>query len=182
MAEKKQQANGTTPANPEPGGFTSECIALLDKSFDALIKRSELEEPFSADLTGGIEPALKALRTAKTTLIRSYQEQLSKTSVEARRAIDEQLRSAGSSDLLKTAIALGDVTPDLENARTIVMANGARRIPWLEIIKEIINLLLDIIPLPLPPWVKKLIRELLRILDKFFGGMPHEDNAPAPIN
>jgi hypothetical protein len=177
MADKRQLK---PEDSKRAGAFTSECITLLDQSFDALIKRSESEEPFSADLTGSVEPVVRALRTAKATLVRSYQEQLGKMSAEALKSVDDQLRSAGSDDLLRSAIALGSVTPDLENARVITMANGARRIPWLEIIKEILNLLIDIIPLPLPGWLKKLIKELLKILDKIFGGMPHEDHAPAP--
>jgi DNA-directed RNA polymerase subunit F len=178
MADKKQS---TPENNQRAGAYTLECIGLLDQSFDALIRRSELEAPFSADLTGSIAPVVRALRTAKATLVRSYQDQIGKMSAEALKSIDEQLRSAGSDDLLRSAIALGDVTPDLENARTIVMANGAKRIPWLEIIKEILNLLIDIIPIPLPSWLKKLIKELLKILDKIFGGMPHEDHAPASL-
>ena len=177
MATKKQTTSGESQ---RAGAFTSECITLMDQGFDALIRRSELEEPFSADLTGSVEPLVEALRTAKATLNRSYQEQISKMGAEVLKSVDEQLRSAGANDLLRSAIAIGSVTPDLENARTIVMANGAKRIPWLEIIKEILNLLIDIIPLPLPSWLKKLIKELLQILDKLFGGMPHEDHAPAP--
>jgi hypothetical protein len=52
MAKRKQP---TSVSSQRAGAFTSECINLLDQGFDALIKRSELEEPFSADLTGSVQ-------------------------------------------------------------------------------------------------------------------------------
>jgi len=76
--------------------------------------------------------------------------------------------------MLEAALAVPN-TPTAGNlltTRGIQLASGAIRIPWLEIIKEIANLLLDL--LPIGGVIKKILQELLKILDKIFGGMPHE--------
>ena len=157
----------------------TEFLELYGQAIDALISRCKTEEPFSPDLAGTIDPTLRSLGRTKDTILRTVRDEMSKSPVEGRAAFDEQVQSVGGSDLLRAAIAAGQVpTSDIAvSARTITMANGARRISWLEIIKEILGVLLDLIP-GIPAFLKKLLLELLKILDKIFGGIPHEDNGP----
>ena len=173
MAEK-------TPPTPSINSPMAEFMELYGQAIDALIARSKTEEPFSPDLAGTIDPTLRSLGRTKDTMLRTVRDELSKSPAEGRAAFDEQVQSVGGADLLRAAIAAAQIpAADVAvSAREITMANGARRIPWLEIIKEILNVLLDLIP-GIPAFLKKLLKELLKILDKIFGGMPHEDNAPA---
>jgi len=156
-----------------------EFLDLYGKAVEALIARSKTEEPFSADLAGSIDPTLRSLGRTTDTMLRTVRDELSKAPAEGRAAFDEQVQSVGAADLLQAGIAASQVpTADIAvSARTITMANGARRIPWLEIIKEILEVLLDLIP-GIPAFLKKLLKELLNIVDKIFGGMRHQDNAP----
>jgi hypothetical protein len=166
-----------TPS-PSKNSPMSEFMDLYGQAIDALIARSKTEEPFSADLAATIDPTLRSLGQTKDTLLRTVHDELSKTPAEGRAALDEQVQSVGGADLLRAGIAAAQVpTADVAvSARRITMYNGALRIPWLEIIKEILNVLLDLIP-GIPAFLKKLLKELLKLLDKIFGGMPHEDNA-----
>jgi hypothetical protein len=169
-----------TPS-PSRNSPMTEFMDLYGQAVDALIARCKTEEPFSADLAGTIDPTLRSLAQTKEAILRSVREELTKAPVESRAAFDEQVQAVGGSDLLRAGIAAAQL-PSADVAasvRSITMANGAQRIPWLEIIKEILNILLDLIP-GIPAFLKKLLKELLKILDKIFGGMPHEDNAPAP--
>jgi hypothetical protein len=164
------------------GSLALECVDLLDKVLKSLASRAATEEPFSADLTGGVEPLLRALGTIGETYITTVRDQIAASGPAARSALDEKLRSAGATDLLNAAIAVS-ATPSaadaLETSR-ITLDNGAVRIPWLEIVKEIINLILSLLP-NLPGWLTKLINEILKLIDKIFGGMPHEDHATRSI-
>ncbi len=158
----------------------AEFLDLYGKAIDSLIARAKTEEPFSPDLAGSIAPTLSSLARTKETMLNTVRDELAKAPAEGRTAFDSQVDAVGGADLLKAGIAAAQL-PSAEMAvsvRDITMANGARRIPWLEIIKEILNVLLDLIP-GIPEFLKKLLKELLKIIDKIFGGMPHEDNAPA---
>ena len=172
MAEKKG------PAKPSGDGPMAEFLDLYGKAIDALVKRSKTEEVFSPDLAGSVEPTLESLARTKSSMIRTVQEEIAKAPSEAQAAFDEQVDSVGANHLLTAAIAAAQTPPaDVAvSVRDITIANGARRIPWLEIVKEILNVLLDLIP-GIPDFLKKLLKELLKILDKLFGGMPHEDHA-----
>lgn len=177
----------TTPSDKEnrksdggAGEFALETAELLSQALDALITRARTEEPFSPDLTGGLQPTLDALSKVRFTYLNSAKQEIGKLSPEARATIDDQIRAIGGVDLLHAAIAVSQLpsTSEALLTRSVMLSSGARRVPWLEIAKEIINLLLDFIPLP--SILKSVIRELLKIIDKFLEGMPHEDHAPPP--
>jgi hypothetical protein len=159
----------------------AEFLDLYGKAVDALIARSKTQEPFTADLAATIEPTLRSLGSTKDTMLRAVRDELGKLPAEGRAALDGQIQSVGAIDLLHAAIAAGQIpAADVAaSARTITMSSGALRIPWLEIVKEILNLLLDLIKPLIPSWLFAIVKELLRIIDKIFGGMPHEDNTPA---
>jgi hypothetical protein len=163
--------------NQNLGNQISECVSLLDKAFDGLITRSLTEEPFSSDLTESVVPTINALKSAKQTYISHLREHVKVSGKEAKSMLDEHVKATGSIDMLNAAIAAGKGTTEGAATKTIEFANGVKRIPWLELIKEIINLIIDILPIPIPDWLKKVIQELLKIIDKIFGGMPHEDLA-----
>jgi len=155
-----------------------ECITLLDKAFDGLMTRALREEPFSSDLTESIAPTINALKSSKETYINHLREHVKISGKEAKIALDDHIKASGAVDMLNAAISVGKSAIEGVATKTIEFANGVRRIPWLEIIKEIINTIIDILPIPIPEWLKKIIKELLKIIDKIFGGMPHEDLAP----
>lgn len=160
----------------------SEFLDLYGQAIDALIARSKTEEAFSPDLAGSIEPTLRSLARTKETILKTVREEMAKVPTEGRAHFDETVQAVGGADLLRAGISAAQV-PASEvavSARTITMASGAKRIPWLEIIKEVLSVLLDLIP-GIPAFLKKLLAELLKIVDKIFGGMPHEDNAPALV-
>lgn len=176
MAEKINTPN--KEEYPNNAGFVNQCLLLLGQSFDGLADRCMVEEAFSGDLTGGIEPTVNALKKAKESYIKICQEQVKSFNKQALASMDELVKSSGAIDMLRAAIEVGKV-PSLEElpSRKIEFKNNVKRIPWLEIIKEIINAILTLLEefLTIPGWLKKIITELLKIIDKIFGGMPHED-------
>ena len=163
----------------DSGNLALQCADLLGQALEALVARAQTEEPFSPDLIGGVEPTLAALSKVRETYIGNVRSEIERSNPAARASMDDQIRSTGAIDLLNAAIAVSQIPSESESllVRDITLANGARRIPWLEIAKEVINMILDL--LPIPGLVKKIIKEILRILDKIFGGMPHEDHSPA---
>lgn len=164
--------------NTNNGSNMNECITLLDKAFDGLMTRALKEEPFSSDLTESIVPTINALKSSKETYINHLRDHVKVSGKEAKTALDEHIKASGAVEMLNAAISVGKNAVEGVATKTIEFANGVRRIPWLEIIKEIINTIIDIIPIPIPEWLKKIIKELLKIIDKIFGGMPHEDLSP----
>lgn len=176
--ESKQPKKEQAPVGRDNGNLGLECADLLGRALDSLIARARAEEPFSPDLAGGVEPTLQALNRVKETYLNTVREEVARSGREARAAIEDQVRSTGAIELLQAAIAVGQVPTEAESltARGITLANGARRIPWLEIIKEVADLVFDILP-GVPPLLKRIIREILKIIDKIFGGMPHEEHA-----
>lgn len=167
-----QRAGG---APPPSGGGAQECIDLIGQVLTRVSERMLVETPFTADLAGAIEPISRALRTVGETVTRSATAQLRISSDVSRAALDEAFRSAGAREMLEAAMAVAAVPEGGHalTARSIQLASGAMRIPWLEIIKEILCELLNI--LPISGLLKKILQLLLKILDKIFGGMPHED-------
>jgi hypothetical protein len=162
-------------AAPGSGDLSQECIALFGQVLNTLADRILGETPFTPDLAGAIEPISRALRTVSETVASSASSHAKVSSDAARASLDEAFRTSGAREMLQAALAVA-ATPaagNLLTTRSIQLASGARRIPWLEIIKEIANVLLDL--LPIGGVLKKILQELLRILDKIFGGMPHED-------
>jgi hypothetical protein len=169
----------TTKKNSDSGGspsYIDSCIDLFDQALGALEARSRVEEPFSADLSEVVAPTLKALGGVRRSYVAALRGEAKEMSAEAVAASEERLRSASAQELLQAALAAGQVPSGTEAgpASVVRMDNGARRIPWLEIIKEILELLLDLLPF-VPDFLKRVLRELLKILDKLFGGVPHED-------
>lgn len=160
----------------------AEFLDLYGQAIDALISRSKTEEAFSPDLAGSIEPTLRSLGRTKETILKTVRDDLTKVPVEGRAHFDETVQAVGAADLLRAGISAAQLPASdvAVSARTITMASGARRVPWLEIIKEILGVLLELIP-GIPAFLKRLLSELLKILDKIFGGMPHEDNAPVLV-
>ena len=157
------------------GELSQECINLFGQLLGKLSERIQVETPFTPDLTGAIEPISRALRVVSETVVSSATNNARIASDVARASLDESFRGAGAREMLQAALAVAN-TPTGGNAlttRTIALSNGARRIPWLEIIKEISDVLLDL--LPIGGVIKKILKELLKILDKIFGGKPHED-------
>ncbi|MCC6462383.1 MAG: hypothetical protein IT260_18090 [Saprospiraceae bacterium] len=161
-----------------PEQLINTTLDLLDKAFDGLIARTELEEPFSGDLTEGIAPTLKSLRMAKASYIKTASEHVLKSGKEAVGTMNDLIKSSGINDLLEAAIVVGKPPmAEFQPTKTICFKNNVKRIPWLEIIKEIIDAALVILSgiFPIPGWLLNLIHEILNIIDKFLGGMPHED-------
>lgn len=162
-----------------PGGtgdLAHECVQMYARMLSLVADRMLVERPFTPDLAGAIEPMSQALRTVAETFTGAAEAQLAVSSEVSRAAIDETLSGAAVRDLLRTALAVGEV-PRQRNALAttdVRLATGQRRIPWLEIIKEIANVVLDLLPIGGP--LKGIIREILKILDKIFGGMPHEQS------
>lgn len=175
MAKLPRKAKGSSKAS-RVGGIT-DFLNLYGEAVDTLVSRLKTVEPFSPDLAGAIEPTLRSLVQTKNTMLLTVHDELSKSSPESHTAFNDQVQAVGAPDLLRAAIAAGHIpkAEALIATRTITMTTGALRIPWLEIIKEILSILLDMIP-GIPAFLIKLFKELLKILDKLFGGMPHEDN------
>lgn len=159
-----------------PGDLAHECVQMYARMLSMVADRMLVERPFTPDLAGAVEPMSRALRTVAETFTGAGEAQLAVSSEVSRAAMDEALAGSGARDLLLTAMAVGEV-PRQRNALAttdIKLASGQRRIPWLEIIKEIANIVLDLLPIFGP--LKNIIREILKILDKIFGGMPHEQS------
>ena len=168
---------GQRAAAPPPpsGGGAQECINLMGQVLQRVSERMLVEAPFTADLAGAIEPISRALRTVGETVTQTASAHLRISSDVSRAAMDEAFRAAGAHEMLEAAMAVAAIPEggSALTARSIQLESGALRIPWLEIIKEILCALLNI--LPISGVLKKILQELLKILDKIFGGMPHED-------
>jgi hypothetical protein len=152
----------------------SECILLLDKSFDGLIARSQREEVYSEDLTEGLVPVLSAMKTMKTTYISHLNEHIKVSGIEAVKALDDFVKATGSIDMLHAAIATGKIPAEGVVTKFLTLPSGEKVKTWLIIIKEIIEFIINHLPIPLPGWLKDGILELLDILDKIFGGKVHD--------
>ncbi|MEM7048573.1 MAG: hypothetical protein AAF604_02890 [Acidobacteriota bacterium] len=155
--------------------YLQDCVELLEQSLAGLERRSRVEDPFSADLAAAVGPTLDALGSVRQSYVTALRREIEEMTAEGRGALQEKLESTGSRDLLKAAVAATQVPTgaDAGPAVSIRMENGARRIPWLELVKEIVGVLLEF--LPVGDLLKGVISELLKIIDKIFGGLPHED-------
>jgi len=155
------------------GELTKESIDLTAKALAALAARSRVQEPFSPDLQGAVEPLAKALESITTTFAQTATAQLEIASDAVRTSADEALGSIGAPHLLEAASAVGQI-PSGGHAfqtTTVERGSGAIGIPWLEIIKEIISLVISFIP-GLGKFAG-VIEAILEILDKLFGGERH---------
>ncbi|HEY5122767.1 MAG TPA: hypothetical protein VIK14_03445 [Ignavibacteria bacterium] len=166
MAEK--------PKSTGTGIRITECVSLMDKAFDGLISRSMKEEAFSADLTESVVPVLNALKTVKGTYISHLQEQIKLSGPVALGALDEHVNISGAINMLKAAIAVGKPLGEGAATKSLLLGTGEVVKPWLHIIKEIIELIINHLPIPIPRWLKDTILELLDIIDKIFGGKKHD--------
>lgn len=155
------------------GEMTQNSIDLTAKAMSTMAVRSRVQEPFTPDLKGAIEPLATAVETLTETFKKTASAQLEIASEAARMASDEALAAVGAPDLLNAAIAVGQVPAGGHafQTTTIERRSGARGIPWLEFIKEVIELIVGLIP-----GVGRLvgiISEVLKLLDKIFGGQDH---------
>ena len=161
----------------DPNDVMNESLDLLDQTFSRLVQRARIEEPFSPDLAEGVAPTLDALDTLRQTFVSAARGAVEGAGDDTLAAMSSRLESIGGVDLLRAASAFANPPADGAPAERIFMSSGAQRVPWLEIVKEIVGVILDFIP-GIGAVLGGVVKELLKIIDKIFGGMPHEDNGP----
>ena len=132
-----------------------------------------METPFSPDLQGAIEPFSNALDKLTETFSLIATAQLEAGTETTKTFADEALASIGAPQLLEGAIAVGQIPTGGHafQSATVQLASGAVGIPWLEIIKEIIGLIIKLIPGL--GRLGDIIKEVLEVFDKIFGGKRH---------
>ncbi len=155
------------------GELTKNSIDLMAKALSALAARARVQEPFTPDLQGAVEPITKALETVTGTFVRTANAQFEVSSEAVRASADEALGAIGAPDLLQAAAAVGQVPTggNVFRSTTVERKSGAIGIPWLELIKEIINLVIEYIPGL--GRLAGIISEILEFFDKLFGGERH---------
>lgn len=158
------------------GEVTKNSIVQTAEVLSAVAKRARVETPFTPDLQGAVEPFAKALEDITETFSRIAGAQLEAATEAMRASADEALGSIGAPNLLEGAIAVGQIPTGGHafQSTTVQRASGAKGIPWLEIIKEIIGQIIELIP-GLGK-LGKIIKEILEIFDKLFGGERHEQS------
>ncbi len=155
------------------GEVTKNSIDLMANALSALAVRARVQEPFTPDLQGAVEPIAKALETVTGTFAKTASAQLEVSSEAVRASADEALGSIGAPDLLQAAVAVGQVPSggNVFRSTTVERRSGAVGIPWLELLKEIINLVIKYIPGL--GRLAGIISEILEFFDKIFGGQRH---------
>ncbi|NEP18409.1 MAG: hypothetical protein F6J97_16150 [Leptolyngbya sp. SIO4C1] len=155
------------------GELSNRVNDLLLQTFTAMTDRLATESAFTPDLQPGIQPILAATRTNANTLNRVIQAQLNGVNEVTLMFLDQLFQNIGAENLLLSALNISQapVGEQILNG-TITLENGARKIPWLDIVKEIITIFVRANPL-IPSIWRSIIFELLRILDKYFEGQIH---------
>lgn len=154
-------------AQREAGSEVREVVELFVTALDTLSEVADLEQPYTEALAQSKPHVLDALRILRGTFNRVMTERIEAMRPEELQNLDETLTQFGVSSLLRSASTVTFAPESRAMARTPAAREEVGGVK--DFIKEIIEEILDLDLLPIPPGIRKILDFVLTLINKLQG-------------